>query len=415
MHTGDDFYGRVLTDSAPAEDWDRIRKEERFRRHGALEVGSRVTLGPVGKDNWNPEQNRYVGMKTQVIELSADPDSAGCFGVRVAADGGVFFWRVRDLEGEGLRSGKFLDCERVEDSHIPLCVIPLSHEASLYEAPALDAAVRGTVPLFEIVDGSRTWSVPRHLYVHERRDDFLHVMESDFGSRTTLGWIPAADTVTWAYPPRLYHRSFPVPHANPSSDMPISPIGGGDPVFTENMDSQRVPDPNADGMCEGLLLQRRAVRGLQVVQCAMTPAEGGRRQVVWLPYPRHQQALIPYVLMTEYDLYQLSAEFAYLYAACKKGYVDEIRRALEEAWDQEAKAMTGTKEKAQKYARFYREIQQIYPALTPLLELPPGETSEQEFDLIGEQAAASQSRVQRIIDEMNRDQRRWAWIKITDL
>jgi hypothetical protein len=104
-----------------------------------------------------------------------------------------------------------------------------------------------------------------------------------------------------------------------------------------------------------------------------------------------------------------------LYAACKKKYVDQIQRALEEDWELEAKAMTGDKKRAQKYAEFYLQVQEIYPALTRRLELPPGETTEREFDQIAERAAESQANVQRLIDAMTRDQRDWAWVRVSDL
>ena len=395
---------------------EKIRKEERFRKHGALAVGSRVTLGPVNEENWSPEQNRYVGEKTQVVELVPGPDRQGCYGVRVAIDGGVYFWRVRDLEGQGLQTGKFLACERMGETEIPLCVIALRNDVSLFDAPSPTAAERGRIALLTVTEGERSWAVPRHVYVHEKKGGWLQVMESDYGSREALGWLREQDVVVW--PTR---QGYVINRAR-SGRAPL--LGFADPsdimhpekaVFQENLDSSITFDPNLTGMCEGLLLQRRTVRGIEAVQCAITPAWGDERRVVWVPMPRGGDSLLPYVLMTEYDLLQLSAEFAFLYAACAKGYVDEIRQALEEEWDQEAKAMTGTKEKAQKYARFYREVQAIYPALTRRLDLPPGETTEHEFQAIGERAIASQAYVQRVIDAMVRDGRKWAWVKISDL
>ena len=47
--------------------------------------------------------------------------------------------------------------------------------------------------------------------------------------------------------------------------------------------------------------------------------------------------------------------------------------------------------------------------------MPPGETREREFKEIARRAAESQAVVQRIIDAMLRDGRRWAWVKISDL
>jgi hypothetical protein len=136
---------------------------------------------------------------------------------------------------------------------------------------------------------------------------------------------------------------------------------------------------------------------------------------VWLASPRGGEGLLPYVLMSKLDLIELSGNFALLYAACYEGYADQIRTALEEDWDLEAKIMTGDKKRVQKYARFFKQVQRIYPALTRRLALPPGETSEREFNVLGERAAQSQANVQRLIEAMDRDARDWAWVKISDL
>lgn len=47
--------------------------------------------------NWSPDMEHYVGKVTRVTE-ALGVDASGCPGVRVEADGGVFFWRIRDLQ-----------------------------------------------------------------------------------------------------------------------------------------------------------------------------------------------------------------------------------------------------------------------------------------------------------------------------
>lgn len=72
--------------------------------YGPLEVGTEVVLGrhrPIGGDaNWTGPMSAYVGRRARVVEL-AGLDESGCPGVRVDADRGEFFWRVRDLELAG--------------------------------------------------------------------------------------------------------------------------------------------------------------------------------------------------------------------------------------------------------------------------------------------------------------------------
>lgn len=70
-----------------------------------LRVGSLVTLGASDSDaveeNWNPAMDGFVGMTSRVTSL-AGVDDQGCPGVRVEADAGAFFWRVRDVQAHGL-------------------------------------------------------------------------------------------------------------------------------------------------------------------------------------------------------------------------------------------------------------------------------------------------------------------------
>ena len=68
--------------------------------YGPIRVSSTVILGMHtpwnGDANWSGEMSRWVGLRTQVVEI-AGVDSAGCPGVRVAADGQRYFWRIRDM------------------------------------------------------------------------------------------------------------------------------------------------------------------------------------------------------------------------------------------------------------------------------------------------------------------------------
>ncbi len=69
-------------------------------QYGPLQMGSWVVLGmhsaDVGDANWASEMNRWVGQQTTVTGY-AGTDSLGCPTVRVAADGGAYAWRIRNL------------------------------------------------------------------------------------------------------------------------------------------------------------------------------------------------------------------------------------------------------------------------------------------------------------------------------
>ncbi|MFK7985829.1 MAG: hypothetical protein AB8I08_07330 [Sandaracinaceae bacterium] len=75
-------------------------QEARGADYGSLRVGAVVVLQRhrfVGGDpNWDARMARYVGRPARVTRLSG-VDDQGCPGVRVQADGGRWFWRVRDV------------------------------------------------------------------------------------------------------------------------------------------------------------------------------------------------------------------------------------------------------------------------------------------------------------------------------
>lgn len=68
--------------------------------YGDLEVGELVVPQRhrfVGGDpNWDARQARFIGRPTRITRLSG-VDERGCPGVRLAVDGGRWFYRVRDL------------------------------------------------------------------------------------------------------------------------------------------------------------------------------------------------------------------------------------------------------------------------------------------------------------------------------
>ena len=78
--------------------------------YGPVSVGASVVLGThapwTGSDgqggvvtmdtNWAPDMAQFVGQRTTVTQLSG-LDTAGCPGVRVQADNGQFFWRIRNV------------------------------------------------------------------------------------------------------------------------------------------------------------------------------------------------------------------------------------------------------------------------------------------------------------------------------
>ncbi|MBX7196456.1 MAG: hypothetical protein K1X94_30665 [Sandaracinaceae bacterium] len=86
----------------------------RVAQFGPLSIGSSVLLGahsswtgPNGQGgvvtpgaeeelNWTPEMQPFVGQRTTITSLEG-LDGAGCAVAKVAADGGQFYWRVRDM------------------------------------------------------------------------------------------------------------------------------------------------------------------------------------------------------------------------------------------------------------------------------------------------------------------------------
>jgi hypothetical protein len=69
-------------------------------RYGTATVGASVILGrhrPVNGDTyWAPDMDMYVGRRARVTSF-AGLDSQGCPCVRVDADGGTYYWRIRDF------------------------------------------------------------------------------------------------------------------------------------------------------------------------------------------------------------------------------------------------------------------------------------------------------------------------------
>jgi hypothetical protein len=69
-------------------------------RYGSATVGAAVILGrhrPVNGDTyWAPDMDVYVGRRARVTSFSG-LDSQGCPCVRVDADGGTYYWRIRDF------------------------------------------------------------------------------------------------------------------------------------------------------------------------------------------------------------------------------------------------------------------------------------------------------------------------------
>jgi hypothetical protein len=77
--------------------------------YGAVTIGTSVVLGihtpwsgPDGQGgtanldtNWTPEMQPWVGQRTTITAL-AGLDQSGCPGIRVAADNGQYFWRLRN-------------------------------------------------------------------------------------------------------------------------------------------------------------------------------------------------------------------------------------------------------------------------------------------------------------------------------
>lgn len=98
-------HGRVSTGPAPPPATDaRVPQAcgltDDQARFEPVAVGTEVVLGrhrPVdGDDNWTPEMDPYVGRHARVIEL-VGVDEQGCPLVRVDADNGDWFWRLRDV------------------------------------------------------------------------------------------------------------------------------------------------------------------------------------------------------------------------------------------------------------------------------------------------------------------------------
>lgn len=69
-------------------------------QYGPIRAGSWVVLGmhtaDIGDANWAGEMSRWVGQQTTITALAGN-DAQGCPTVRVAADGGAYAWRIRNM------------------------------------------------------------------------------------------------------------------------------------------------------------------------------------------------------------------------------------------------------------------------------------------------------------------------------
>lgn len=78
--------------------------------YGPIGPGTVVMLGAHspwrGDANWSPEMGRWVGQMGRVTSFEG-VDSVGCPVVRVDADGGQYYWRIRDMQlaGAGMPMG----------------------------------------------------------------------------------------------------------------------------------------------------------------------------------------------------------------------------------------------------------------------------------------------------------------------
>jgi hypothetical protein len=68
--------------------------------YGPITIGTQVTLGYhtpwSGDANWAEQMGTWVGARTYVTSLEG-VDEVGCPVVRVQADGGQYFWRIRNM------------------------------------------------------------------------------------------------------------------------------------------------------------------------------------------------------------------------------------------------------------------------------------------------------------------------------
>jgi hypothetical protein len=59
-------------------------------------LGGNVAAGDENSLNWVPDMQPYVGQRTTITSLEG-MDGAGCPVVKIAADSGAFYWRIRDM------------------------------------------------------------------------------------------------------------------------------------------------------------------------------------------------------------------------------------------------------------------------------------------------------------------------------
>jgi hypothetical protein len=370
--------------------------------------------------------NSYSGSETTVTELGSK-DVEGYYCVKVAIDKGVYAWRVQNLADAHSAEAGALKPMYLPGTIIPLCVIPKHAKVRLHRSPRADA-VSGTVPAMETRDGeSRNWVLPRHLYIHAQTNQFYEVMESDLSTRKTLGWVEITEVYPWItrqgyiinYSRGDEHRRHPVRGYAAKEDVGRP----GREAFTEDMNRRRNTEPNLTGMPDGLLIGRDAepYRGMDVVQTAIWNHIDQKYESLYLPV-RHTltpatDMIIPVAMLSETDIQELEAAAHLLYGICAGGSarVDEVREALETNWDITSKVVVGTDRRNQQFVRAYQRIQKLFPTLTAGLQLPPGASPDATFNELGERAARIAANASRILADMRRDKRPWAWVNLAEL
>jgi len=392
---------------------DALSESVRYKR---LKPGARVELGTHdSRNNWRSEMDKYVGVATEVTE-GVGEDPWGHYCVRVKADGGLFNWRVANLR-EIL--GRFLTAEFLPGTEIATCVVPIHSEIQVFSASDSASDLRCVIPAYRRVDGDgRSWCIPSCLFVHAAQSEFLEVMESDFLSSSTLGWVRNEDVLRWDT-----REGYTIDRMRIGREA--TPVLGyvsldavGDPAgvcFREDLSASRIWDPNVNGMPEGLLLEKHFVRGNVVIKCAMLEKDGSRK-VAFIPFNPRRPSLVPYVLLTDVNLTEFLMAMNMLISACERRDFNEIREALAVGWDEEARLLAGGATAGQvQFRRFADKVPQLYPALAPLMELPPGEADRGTFETMKKRAEHCLATAARTLAAMAAGRRNWAWLEVSAL